>query len=70
MQLLEAKTASDSELIPLSMHTIYKWHQDKRYPAFIIKVAGKIFVDLDEWDQMVVRARDAQVKEMNDIEGD
>ncbi len=48
---------------PLNRHTAYKYHSLKKYPALIFKVAGKLFVDLDEWDRMAEQARDEQIKE-------
>ncbi len=52
---------------PLNQNTIYKYHSIKKYPALIFKVAGKLFVDLDEWDNMAKQARDNQVKEAQRI---
>jgi len=48
---------------PLNKNTAYKYHSTKQYPALVFKVAGKLFVDLDEWERMAIESRDAQVKE-------
>ena len=40
---------------PLNKNTAYKYHSIKKYPALIFKVAGKLFVDLDEWEMMALR---------------
>lgn len=44
---------------PLNRHTAYKYHSQKKYPALVFKVAGKLLVDMDEYYRMV---RDAQNK--------
>ncbi|WP_024334624.1 hypothetical protein [Desulfotignum balticum] len=44
---------------PLNLHTGYKYHSQKKYPALVFKVAGKLLVDMDEYYRMV---RDAQKK--------
>jgi hypothetical protein len=48
---------------PINRNTAYKYHCLKKYPALVFKVAGKLFVDLDEWDNMAEVARDKHVKE-------
>jgi hypothetical protein len=67
MNLIEVKKAADAGDLPVSIHTIYKWHHKKRYPALILKVVGKLFLDDDEWNRMAERARDFQVKEAQRI---
>jgi hypothetical protein len=57
-------SVSDS---PLNKNTAYKYHSIKKYPALVFKVAGKLFVDLDEWKRMAEKARDFQVKEAQRI---
>ncbi len=57
-------SVSDS---PLNKNTAYKYHSIKKYPALVFKVAGKLFVDLDEWEKMAEKARDFQVKEAQRI---
>ncbi len=52
---------------PLNKNTAYKYHSIKKYPSLIIKVAGKLFVDLDEWKRMAEQAREAQIKESKRI---
>jgi len=52
---------------PLNKNTAYKYHSIKKYPALVFKVAGKLFVDLDEWERMATESRDAQVKEAHRI---
>lgn len=67
MNLIEVKKAAEAGELPVSIHTVYKWHHKKRYPALILKVGGKLFFDNDEWDRMAERARDNQVKEAKRI---
>ena len=67
MNLIEVKKASETGELPVSIHTVYKWHSKKRYPALILKIAGKLFFDNEEWLKMAHRTRDAQVKEAKRI---
>ena len=67
MNLIEVKKASETGELPISIHTVYKWHSKKRYPALILKIAGKLFLDRDEWLNMAQRTRDTQVKEAKRI---
>ena len=67
MNLIEVKKAADAGDLPVSIHTIYKWHHKKRYPALILKVVGKLFLDNDEWLKMADQARKKQVKEAQRI---
>jgi len=67
MNLIEVKKAATAGELPVSIHTIYKWHHKKRYPALILKLVGKLFLDNDEWDRMAKRVRDNQVKESKRI---
>ena len=43
--------------------TVYNWHHYKKYPSLVFKVGGKLFFDMDEWDNMARAARDRNVKE-------
>ena len=52
---------------PLNQNTAYKYHSKKKYPALLFKVAGKLMVDLDEWENMAKQAREAQIKESKRI---
>ncbi|MBT6340854.1 MAG: hypothetical protein HOJ48_16315 [Desulfobacula sp.] len=67
MDLIEVKKAAQAGELPVSIHTIYKWHHKKRYPALILKIVGKLFLDNDEWLRMADQARDNQVKEAKRI---
>ncbi|ACN14840.1 hypothetical protein HRM2_17340 [Desulforapulum autotrophicum HRM2] len=67
MNLVEVKKAADAGQLPVSVHTIYKWNCKKTHPALVLKIAGKLFFDNDEWLKMAERARDAQVKEAKRI---
>ncbi len=48
MNYLEVRKAAKKDELPISMHTAYKWHSLKKYPALVFKIAGKLFFDLDE----------------------
>lgn len=52
---------------PLNPNTAYKYHSKKKYPALLFKVAGKLFVDLDEWQRMAEQAKEAHIKESKRI---
>ena len=62
MNLILAKEASNKGTLPVALPTIYKWHSQKRHPALVVKVANKLFVDLDEWNRMGEQAVREQVK--------
>lgn len=61
MNLIEIRKAQPEEL-PLAKNTIYKFHSIGRYPGMILKVAGKLFFDIDAWEQMVEETRAKQIK--------
>ncbi|MDD2390716.1 MAG: hypothetical protein PHP23_13410 [Desulfobacterales bacterium] len=63
MNLIEAKQASNHGTLPFSIHSAYKWHSKKKYPNLLVKVAGKLFVDLDEWEKMAETAKKEQGRE-------
>ena len=48
---------------PLNQNTAYKYHSTKKYPALLFKVAGKLMVDMNEYNRMAEQAREAQIKE-------
>ena len=48
---------------PLNKNTAYKYHSLKKYPALLFKVAGRLMVDMDEYNNMAKQAREAQIKE-------
>jgi len=62
MKLVLAKKESEKGTLPVSLPTIYKWHSQKKHPALVLKVANKLFFDLDEWNRMAEQAVRKQVK--------
>ena len=62
MRILPAKQATDTGAVPYALNTLYKMHCEKKNPAFVFKVNGRLMVDLDEFENMAIRARDAHVK--------
>ena len=44
-------------------NTLRQWHSIKKHPSLVFKVGGKLFFDMDEWDNMARVARDRNVKE-------
>jgi len=63
MNYLEVRKAAKLDKLPISMHTAYKWHSLKKYPALVFKIAGKLFFDLDEWENMANQSKIKQAKE-------
>jgi len=62
MRILPAKQATSTGAVPYALNTLYKMHSMKRHPALVFKINGTLFVDLDEFENMAIRARDAHVK--------
>ena len=58
--LVEIRKSNPSE-IPFTRNTCYKFHSQKKYPRLILRVGGKLFFDLDEWERMVEESRQKQV---------
>jgi hypothetical protein len=48
---------------PINLHTGYKYHSTKKHPGLVLKVAGRLFVDMDEWHNLAKAVRDQQLKE-------
>jgi hypothetical protein len=48
---------------PFSIHTLYKWHAQNRHPGLILKVGGRLHMDMTEWRRMAERERDKQIAE-------
>ena len=61
MNLVAVRTTPEREL-PWTKNSIYRYSSENRYPEILIKVDGKLFVDMDAFHELVGRARDAQVK--------
>ena len=57
MNLIPVRNAN----LPITRNTAYKWLCTQRYPGLLLKVAGKLFFDLDEWLSMAEQARKEQV---------
>ncbi len=70
MNLISVKKATQKGELPISINTAYKWHSTKRYPALLIKVGNKLFIDREEWERMAEQARDKQVNEAKRIRAD
>lgn len=48
---------------PINKNTAYKYHSTKKHPGLVLKVAGRLFVDLDEWHNLAKAVREQQLKE-------
>jgi len=55
-------TALNANGIWHSASTFRKWHHMSKYPRVIVKVAGRLFVDVDEWHKMAAENVEEQVK--------
>jgi hypothetical protein len=67
MNYLEVRKAARLDELPVSMHTAYKWHSLKKYPALVFKIAGKLFFDMDEWENMANQSKARQAEEAQRI---
>jgi len=67
MDLIELKKSAQAGELPVTLSTAYKWHSKKTHPRLILKIAGKLFWDKEEWINMGKTARDQQVKEAKRI---
>ena len=67
MNYLEVRKAARLDNLPISMHTAYKWHSLKKYPALIFKIAGKLFIDMDDWENMANESKAKQAEEAQRI---
>ena len=63
MNLIPVGEVDRKKLLPFSLGTLYNWHYTKKYPALLVKVGNRVFLDLDEWGNMARKARDKQVKD-------
>ena len=62
MKLVEVITAVETKQVPYALQTLYNFRSRGRYPKLVIKVAGKIYVDVDEWQKMCDDAQAEQVR--------
>ena len=67
MNPLELRKAARNGQLPMSFHTAYKYHSQKKYPNLIFKVAGKLYFDRDEWELMAERAKEKQAREAQQL---
>ena len=60
MKLVPVRTA-DQESLPWPRNSIYKYSSEGRFPSVIIRIGGKLFVDLEAFEDLARKARDKQV---------
>lgn len=65
--MLEIKKSAKEGKLPVNINTCYKWHSLKRYPRLIIKVANKLWFDVDEWEKMFELAKVKQEQEIKNL---
>jgi len=61
MNLIEVRKIKPGDS-PFAKNSIYKFHSTGRYPGIILKVAGKLFFDIEAWERLVEETRKKQVK--------
>ena len=61
MDLKPIRTTPDKQL-PWTQNSIYKYSAQNRYPEILIKIDGKLFIDMDAFDDLARKKRDAQIK--------
>ena len=61
MRLIPVRTAKEEDL-PWTKNSCYKFASDKRYPDVLIKVGGKLFLDMDAFEARAIKARDKQIR--------
>ncbi|HDH53530.1 MAG TPA: hypothetical protein ENH24_03485 [Nitrospirae bacterium] len=64
MNLLPVRSTEEDKL-PWSKNSIYKFSSENLYPRIIIRVGGKLFIDIDEFEALARRKRDEQVGKKN-----
>ena len=67
MNLINAKKGHEEGTLPVKLSTIYKWHSLNQYPCLVVKVTGKLFFDMDEWENMARKSIKNQEKEASRI---
>jgi len=48
--------------IPFAEKTLRNWKSQGVYPQLFIKVSGKVFIDLDEFDKIIQAEKDRATK--------
>ena len=62
MKLLPVRTTEEDKL-PWPKNSIYKYSSQNRYPEIIIRIDGKLFLDMDAFEDLARRKKNAQVKQ-------
>ena len=70
MNLVPINYAVRNGELPFTRGTIYRWHSAKRYPKLIVKIGGRLYFNMDEWDNMVQSTIDKQIEESKEKEED
>jgi hypothetical protein len=54
MELIPIKKETlKSKGIPFSPATLYRWHCKKKYQKLFVKIGGKLFLKLEEWEKLI-----------------
>lgn len=38
--------------------TLAKWHSENTHPEIFLKVSGRVYIDLERWEEMLKRAEE------------
>lgn len=66
MKILPVRTTPEDQL-PWSKNSIYRYSSQNRYPNIIIRLDGKLFIDLDAFYDLVAKTKKTQVREAERI---
>lgn len=53
--------------ILMTPRTLREWHHKRRFPEIFVKVGGKLFVDLNEWENIVMAAIEKRDQEIEGL---
>lgn len=56
MNLIPVSTATPGQL-PFTKKTCYKFSSEGKHPGLFIKVGGKLFFDMEKWEELVEEGR-------------
>jgi len=56
-----SETSLNENSMPFSVKTWRKWYHLRRFPGVIFKLAGRLFINLDEWEIMVQKSTEASI---------
>lgn len=61
MKILPVRNTPEKEL-PWAKNSIYRYSSQNRYPNIIIRLDGKLFIDLDAFHELMAKTKKEQIK--------